>query len=553
MMGIVLSQTRFIIGLKTLSKTIIWILLAIATFSLSLGVVKLASSNSTSLLVYAVPSLQRIGLRETIDPVSNIQLYAARGEYESFQINIRAAGGNLTNFNIDVSDLTSKNNQLIPKSNITLYREKYVNVIHSSPTNNRSKNPSLGTGWYADALIPFVNPQTQQKLEGNELNAVPFDLRKGENQPIWVDLFIPRDAQPGDYIGTFTVTSDQENFTGKISLKVWDFELPLKPSLHSSFLVWEENSKSAWIEILKHKIMPVGKIQLSDERELIDQWGVTSVRLPFWSGADYHNCQMKPAPSVDEIKNAAAKHQPDLFLYVYPVDEIDGCKNLKQPMRQWARNIKKAGVANLAVMTPVPELYDQNFFAGKPGVDIWVVSPRMYDAATDKISDAKENGGEIWFYTALVPDNYSPKWQIDFAPINYRIAHGFINQSLGLTGVLYWRIDLWTDDPWNDVETDVRGNLFYPGEGMLVYPGKQVGVDGVVPSMRLKWIRDGVEDYEYIEILKGLGLEDWALEVSRSVGSSWREWTKNPQELEPAREKLGKAIEKKLLQLKANS
>jgi hypothetical protein len=31
---------------------------------------------------------------------------------------------------------------------------------------------------------------------------------------------------------------------------------------------------------------------------------------------------------------------------------------------------------------------------------------------------------------------------------------------------------------------------------MLVYPGDPVGVPGTVPSMRLKWIRKGVEDHE---------------------------------------------------------
>ena len=79
-----------------------------------------------------------------------------------------------------------------------------------------------------------------------------------------------------------------------------------------------------------------------------------------------------------------------------------------------------------------------------------------------------------------------------------------------MTGVLYWRVDSWTDDPWHDVDTSPHPSEAYhfPGEGMLVYPAETVGIDGVVPSMRLKWIRDGVEDYEYIQILKRLGYEN---------------------------------------------
>jgi hypothetical protein len=75
-----------------------------------------------------------------------------------------------------------------------------------------------------------------------------------------------------------------------------------------------------------------------------------------------------------------------------------------------------------------------------------------------------------------------------------------------------------------------------------VYPGQQVGVKGVVASMRLKWLRDGVEDYEYIQILKNLGKEDVALQIARSVGPDWTHWTRDAGAIESARQQLGQAI-----------
>lgn len=66
---------------------------------------------------------------------------------------------------------------------------------------------------------------------------------------------------------------------------------------------------------------------------------------------------------------------------------------------------------------------------------------------------------------------------------------GFINQALGFTGLLYWAADYWTKDAWNDVDTYPIDGDHYPGEGMLVYPGEDAGVEGTVPSLRLKWIR----------------------------------------------------------------
>jgi len=155
-----------------------------------------------------------------------------------------------------------------------------------------------------------------------------------------------------------------------------------------------------------------------------------------------------------------------------------------------------------------------------------------------------KKGDAVWSYNTLVQDAYSPKWEIDFDPVNFRIQPGFINQSLNLTGLLYWRIDRWASDPWNNVNNKgAFSSANYPGEGMLVYPGQQVGVPGVVASMRLKWVRDGVEDYEYVEILKKLGKADLALQIARSVGPDWTHWTRDASALDLARTHLGQAID----------
>jgi Domain of unknown function (DUF4091) len=500
-------------------------------------------ANSRAPIIWTAPSLERIGMTAAPGTNSDIELWAARGEYEAFQVGIRSPQKTLTNVNFTVSDLTNANQQVIAKSNLTRYREHYIHLPRGSSPPPGSTNSPLGPGWYADALIPFEHPDTQADLKGAAFDAVPFNLAADQNQPIWVDIFVPRNAQPGDYTGTFTVTSDQGNSSGKIRLTVWNFELPVKPSLQSEFGFWEHKSKAAVVELLKHKLMPqADDIAPADERELIDRWGLTTLSLPFWSGANEATCKMAPAPPVTEFKAAAAQRQSDLRLSVRYADEIDNCPDLIKPMQQWARHIHQAGLTTAIAMTPTPALYDDGTGSGRSAVDIWIVLPEDYDAAPQRIAEVLKKGDQVWFYTALVQDGYSPKWQIDYAPINYRIPHGFINQSLGLTGVLYWRIDQWTKNPWHDVIAYAQGNEYYPGEGMLVYPGEPVGISGVVPSMRLKWLREGVEDYEYIEILKNRGRGDWALNQSRTVGANWQNWTRSPAELEAVRRQLGAAI-----------
>ena len=492
--------------------------------------------------VWTAPSLHRVGMSEAAGSGAEVSLSAARGEYESFQIVTNGAAKGLGNVNVTVSDLQGPGGQTIPRTNFTLYREKYMKVSSSSP-NWKGPNQPLGPGWYPDALIPFTDPETGKPLSGARLSAVPFDVKAGNNQPIWVDLLVPRSAEPGKYSGTYTVTSDQGNFTGPISLRVWNFALPAAPTLKSSFLFFQAGTLAAQRELLRNKISPLSTSS-ADQALLIKENGLSATQTGPFSGADVGRCAMSPAPSVNQFKHVAAAQQPGLMLYDYSADEIGHCTSLYPTIRQWAKNMHQAGIQNLISMSPTPALYDDGSGTGRSAVDIWVLLPLMYNNAKSHVGEVLKKGDSVWSYNTLVQDAYSPKWLIDFDPVNFRIQPGFISQSLNLTGLLYWRVDKWPSDPWNDVNNaGTYSSSNYPGEGMLVYPGQPVGVKGVVASMRLKWLRDGVEDYDYVQILKDLGKGDLAMEITRSVGADWTNWTRDPKAVEAARLKLGEAID----------
>lgn len=498
-------------------------------------------------IVWVARSLERISRQERPRDETRAQLRAARGESESFQIVVRALGGDLTTVNVTRPELVSAAGDRIARERISLYREQYVTVSHGSPKRGGPVEP-LGPGTYPDALIPFHHPKTGEPLSGAALTAAPFDLGVGENQPIWVDVGVPRETAPGEYCGSFTVSSDQGSAEIELRLRVWNFDLPLRPSQYTAFGLRSGSNRAAVEELLRHKVMPY-HVDPPHERELIDQSGLNCTNLGFRSGGSYSRREMSEAPTVDEIRTRAGLHQQDLLLYNYTADEIGGSPELHERIKGWARNLHEAKIPNLITIMPVPDLVDDGSGSGRSAVDIWVLLPVMYDSDPEAIAQVLAKGDTVWSYTALVQDDYSPKWEIDFEPINYRILHGFINQSLGLTGYLYWAADLWSkDDPWSKAPiyglNDARYEPHtYPGEGHLVYPGEQVGLEGVVASMRLKWVRDGMDDYEYVEMLKRLGQERRALEVARTVGRDWRHWTKDPDELERAKAQLGEEIE----------
>ncbi len=512
----------------------------VAILFLALSVFAPAGQAQSGPLVWVARSLQRIGPDDA--PGSNLQaqLSAARGEYESFQIVVRAPGSAaLSNVNVSVSDLTGPGGAVIPRRNLSLFREQYVYVGTSSPNWSGSNRP-LPKGWYPDGLIPFTDPQTGNPLSGAQLRAVPFSLNASKNQPIWVDVLVPRDATPGAYSGTFSVTSNQGNVSGQIALTVWSFTLPLKPALESSFLTWTTGSMATHQELLRNRLNPQ-KAAVADQRSLMDNFGLTSRDVGFWSGADISSCTMSASPTVSQFKAAAATHQSGLKLYDYSADEIWKCTNLYPTIKQWAANMHQAGIDNLITMAPVPELYDDGTGSGRSAVDIWVLLPLLYDKNPNNVQHVISKGDRVWSYSCLVQDAYSPKWLIDFDPMNFRVQPGFINQSLNLTGILYWRVDLWSSDPWNNVYSSSFPT--YPGEGMLVYPGSTVGIQGVAPSMRLKWLRDGADDYDYIELLKQAGQGAWALQVAAGVGANWSQWSHDGNVAEAARLQLGQQLD----------
>ena len=462
------------------------------------------------------------------------KVWAAKGEYEPVQVVISAPTETLTDIEVLVSPLTGSNGSIHRKF-IEVYRKHYVDVEKGSPVWRGPPNLPLGAGSYPDALIPLAS-------SGIPITNLPDNfksVKKGESHPYLVDLFIPRGTPAGEYKGVCTIKTSQGTSQVDILLTVWNFELPHRPSMRSMFGVWGSHTNSSEV-LLKHRLMPWyfdrNKIEYYDQK-----FGINTIGTGKWSGADEGNLKMKPAPSPAEWKKIEESFPPEFrsMLSNYTADEISGAKELIDSLKEWGRNMHTgSSIKNLVTMGPVKELFDDG--SGQPAVDIWVLLPLQVENIKYKegIQHVMSSGGEVWTYTALLQDNYSPKWMVDFPLINFRIQ-AWINQLYGFTGLLYWRVDLWSEDPWSSFGSE----NYYPGDGMLVYPGDPVGIyNGVVPSVRLKYLRESVEDYEYIEILKSLGDEEFAMNTIRLLARDWKDWSRDEEALMRYRKTLGDRI-----------
>src|ERR1700676_1737377 len=364
---------------------------------------------------WVVDSLQRVGMTDAAGATTSIALYAGKGEAESFQVFVHAPSSGLTITNLTASDLTGPNGATISPQNFTFYREYYVNVATISGPNLGGTNLSMGPGWYPDPLIPFNDPATGKALSGT-YDAVPYALAGNHNQPFWIDINVPRTAVAGHYSGTVTVTTSLGTFTLPITLQVWNFTLPVAPRLKASFGFGGSATVADLAVLLQHRISPViiGASQVST----LQPYGAQITGLPFFNATGH--CSVESPPTLATL-TAAVNQFAGFPTYVYPMDEVNGCPNLAQNLSLWAQVAHAAGTKTLVTIVPQTALMDDGTGTGRTDVDYWVILPKLYATALPEIPAVLAKGNELWSYTAVVQENYSPKWEIDFAPINFRI------------------------------------------------------------------------------------------------------------------------------------
>ncbi|MHC4311972.1 MAG: glycoside hydrolase domain-containing protein [Planctomycetota bacterium] len=202
--------------------------------------------SAEELRLTALNSMERIGQDQKPYGAGKVEIKSAKNEVESFQVVVTAPRENIKVVNVEISDLIGKNGAKIGKDNITLFRAEYVRVRRST------RRAELGPGLYPDPLVPFINPLTGKPIEprrqfskrwgepvttvGHEMYAVPFELFRGQNQPVWVDVYIPSNAPAGVYNGKVTVTA-AGNISAQVpvTLTVWDFSLPDGPTHQNHF------------------------------------------------------------------------------------------------------------------------------------------------------------------------------------------------------------------------------------------------------------------------------------------------------------------------------
>ena len=512
--------------------------------------VRARKASVASFPVWVASSLLRVGKTDSPEALASIDLSGARGETVDTQVVVQSPVGGLTNVNLSASPLTGPNGVTIPVSNVTLYREHYLTVTGTAKYGGGS-NPPLGSGTYPEPLIPFNDPETGAALCGSSasLKACNATVSPGQNQPYWIDISIPRGpakGPAGTYTGSISVTADQGTVTIPVTLTVWNFELPVQPSEATLWTLWPpapgNTTTTLARALMRNKIM-----SWHDTAE-----NVSSARATFGLNRaaldGYYHIHIScdgthgQIPSTGQLDAAAAKFPGDLPLDLYVGDELNGCKRAYPVLKLIGA---RAHAANRRIMTtltvnkPDPNLF--NAGDGRSAIDRWV----LLDSVQQWPDLPWTGPGELWSYTSCnTGHGNAPEWMVDYPPINERLQAGFLNFTQGATGLLYYRADGWTAGnaigSWNNVDTTAcGGGLGRPGDGIFVYPPAPIASTESAPGIRLKAIRDGIQDYEYAHMLKNLGQDSFLDFVLKPIALSWSYWNHDPQALQEARQKLG--------------
>lgn len=517
------------------------------------------------------------------DLKQTVHLEGVRGEHVPFQIVITADQVNAFGINFQKTPL-KKGNDVIAEENMQLYFEQLIKVYAPSGTHGEN-------GYWPDALAPLTHP---------------FDIRSGRrgrppelrNQPIWVDVMIPRDQAAGTYKGSITVLSDAGELGNiNIDLEVWDITLPAERHFPALMRIGPDDvarahgldRESPEFNALYYKYLEQALDSRIDPRYLLSyglegkiengnyrlSWTDDKMEKFFLDkGLSFFQIDAEPPgiphesgeiPFTENYKKYVKQYIQQVIAYatengwydklafLCPMDEPRTADEY-EAIRRWASLVKEVDpdVNFMVTEQPLPENPEWGSFVGF--ANYWIIHGNYlaYDEHIKAVNERLEAGEKVIWYISCDQEYPQPNYFIDREAADSRMV-SWITWRYKLGGILYWTITWWREikDPWMDPVTWKWSECNDPltGEGSLIYPGNmaktytgQDNVYGPVSSIRLELLREGQEELELMQMLKDLGGEKIADEIVESVCRGVRDFTRDPNAIDDARGKIIKEI-----------
>jgi hypothetical protein len=532
--------------------------------------------------VWAVDDGEKIKREDITNPLATdpanivwknntINIFGARNEIIAFQLIIESERDGAENVTVTISDLAN-GSMIIPGSdkgpddpydyrgrNVELFTEHYLNITKRTPPDwwhySSSAMPSAYyTGWIPDCLIPFSAPSGK--------GGVPFSIPGNSNQGVWVDIYISRNALPGNYTGNAVIECSGELvFTIPIHLKVYDFILSDSTHIKNMF------GMSSWDMSRRHGIVNGSPTYFQTEAKYYQMAhrhrfdlvrGVSNLNIMsayyknYLNGDAYTTGNGYDGPG-EEIGNStfsigygggfpleyggsvehmnkddwwAGSDQWATWLntnapgveyhkYLFP-DEPDwkgpagalgtGSMDTIRMQADWTHT-------NPGIGKTIPCLVTNKIKPGLKGyVDFWSVSSQEAVESTDpaEVAAEKAQGHKFGIYNGWRPGMGAVVTDAD--AVEFRVMP-WIVWKYNIDQYFYWSVNYWSSNnvfsnPLTfDNAINGDGTFFYPGKDYL-FPSENRGLEGPLSSIRAKNWRRGAQDFEYFWLAEKMGRGD---------------------------------------------
>ena len=510
-------------------------------------------------------------------PPQNIgRIAAARGETEGVQLALQARQ-NLTGLQVEIAgDLVNARGDKLAKANFMVAPVGYV--LCGKP----SAYPVKRTGYWPDPVLNYADK---------------IDLAAKLYQGYLLEAKIPERQAAGVYHGEVVVKADGlTEHKLPLEVRVFNFNLPEGEPYPLAVSIGETRLEN----------FPAGT-------EAIKAYKQQCVDLYLSHRINPDSLYHSNPPSAESVKYRLDRGGK-MFNIMYVNCRDNELENGKFPEARRKQILEKldkaipeyraAGILDKAVIYAFDEAGDARFRAIKeilgeirqryPGipiittaydfslgtatgldsvVDIWTPLTEKYDRMGESITQARERGRKVFWYVCISPHRPYANLYIEYPPLDGRQLMGFMAWKGKPDGFLYYSLALWQDitvKPDGSLKYALRRNpmrgapltdwagaswLDNNGDGTLVYPGE----NGPIPSMRLKAMRDGLEDYHYMLLLNAavqsakagkvkmpdawLKAAQSALAVNPEVVSSLTVFSTTPEVLLAERLKIAELIE----------
>ena len=500
------------------------------------GMLLAAEPASAGLQAVTLPWSTKVRPGTEIKGGDRISLSAARGECEGAQVLVRPPARK-----VEALEPTLEGPG--PALRVRLYREAFIHV--RTPSNGQG-----AAGPWPDPLIPL-----KDSFHHERRMALPASSLPDSPLVFYLEVCVPRGQPPGTYRGKLTLGAEgSQSVSIPLQIQVQPFLLPASSTLRNSFgLFLEQVCRGHGLDpaspegrtllsdyataLLAHRVSAYGlsrsgpKVRSQEGGLDLDFTRYDAEFGPFLDGsaspqgAHFTSVGVPHGPRslsdaerviyLGAVREHLAKRGWRGQLFFYAKDEPRP-EDVPLVLAQSAR-ARRAGVPVLITapldtrLTPAADIAcpNLNCFFSRPGRPT-CRNVQPAEALRKKLGPGKH----VWWYQSCSSHGCDQGPMDDVAIeraysgwASYMVDHpATLNRAMGplaflaaVDGELYFDTTFayTTQDPWKDVFA-FGGN----GDGTFFYPGtpEQVGGTTHIPidSLRLKHLRDGLEDYEYL-------------------------------------------------------